>query len=245
MPALRRRHLALVAIAVLIPTASGGSALAAANKPVVVHRGQPSVLSASEIERLAANANLRSIIIFKDQHPEAPARLASAQRVQAVEADQAAVRRELGQLCTNDVKSVHLVNAVAATISQAEVDNLRVNPAVQSVVPDARRTFNPQAQAGASGAAAASGAVVGATVLQQICPADPAVPLLEPEALQVMNVEFQPGTNQPAAHDLADGTGVKVGIIADGFDPNNLDLIRTNGQHVVFDYQDFSGFGND
>src|ERR1700730_5878506 len=105
MPSLRPRHLALLAIAVLIPAASGGSALAAVNKPVVVHRGQPSVLPAAEIERLAANANLRSIIIFKDQHPEAPARLASARRAQAVDADQEAVPSELGQLRTNDVKS--------------------------------------------------------------------------------------------------------------------------------------------
>ena len=50
--------------------------------------------------------------------------------------------------------------------------------------------------------------------------------------------------NVPAAQQIADGTGVKVGIIADGIDPNNPDLIRANGQHVVFDYRDFSGFGN-
>jgi subtilisin family serine protease len=68
--------------------------------------------------------------------------------------------------------------------------------------------------------------------------------MLEPEALQVMNIEFQAGSEQPAAHDIADGTGVKVGIIADGIDPNNPDLIRANGQNVVLDYQDFSGFGN-
>jgi subtilisin family serine protease len=49
--------------------------------------------------------------------------------------------------------------------------------------------------------------------------------------------------NVDAAEQLADGSGVKVGIIADGIDPNNPDLIRANGQHVIFDYQDFSGFG--
>ena len=37
--------------------------------------------------------------------------------------------------------------------------------------------------------------------------------------------------------------GIKVGIVADGIDPNNPDLIRPNGQHVIFDYQDFSGYG--
>ncbi len=49
--------------------------------------------------------------------------------------------------------------------------------------------------------------------------------------------------NVPAAQQIVDGSGVKVGIIADGIDPNNPDLIRTNGQHVIFDYQDFSGYG--
>ena len=50
--------------------------------------------------------------------------------------------------------------------------------------------------------------------------------------------------NVDAAEQIADGTGVKVGIVADGLDPNNPDLIRANGQHVIFDFQDFSGFGN-
>jgi subtilisin family serine protease len=232
-------------MAVLIPAASGGSALAAPNSPIVVHRGQPTALSQADIQRLSASATKRSIVIFKNQHAEAPARVASARRAQAVDTDQAAVRNELSQLNTRDVKSFHLVNALAATLSQAEIDNLATNPDVQAVVPDAVRAFNPQNQPGARGVTGASGAVTGNVTPQQICPPNPAVPLLEPEALQVMNVEFQPGTTgQPAAHDLVDGSGVKVGIIADGLDPNNPDLQR-DGHSIVFDYQDFSGFGND
>ena len=49
--------------------------------------------------------------------------------------------------------------------------------------------------------------------------------------------------NVDAANQIVTGTGIKVGIIADGIDPNNADLIRPGGQHVIFDYQDFSGFG--
>ena len=46
-----------------------------------------------------------------------------------------------------------------------------------------------------------------------------------------------------AANKIVNGAGIKVGIIADGIDPNNPDLIRAGGQHVIFDYRDFSGFG--
>jgi hypothetical protein len=73
--------------------------------------------------------------------------------------------------------------------------------------------------------------------VQQICPSNPSAPLIEPEARDVMNVD--------AAQQIADGTGIKVGILADGIDVNDPDLIRTGGQHVVFDYEDFSGVGTD
>jgi hypothetical protein len=237
---LRPRGLMLVALVVL-PAVMGGSAHATTRQPVF--QGQPSVLSAAEVERLAANANNRSVVILKNQHPEAPPRVASAQRQQAEDADQAPIRGELAQLNSPDVKSFHLVNAVVATLSDAEITRLSSNPTVQAVVPDAVRRFAQPNQSGAAGAAAARGSQPTASQLQQICPQNPAVPLLEPEALQVMNVEFQVGSGQPAAHDLADGTGVKIGIVADGLDPNNPDLQR-NGHRIIFDFQDFSGFGN-
>ena len=47
--------------------------------------------------------------------------------------------------------------------------------------------------------------------------------------------------NVDAANQIADGTGIKVGLIYDGIDPNNPDLIRKDGQHVITDYQSFSG----
>jgi subtilisin family serine protease len=114
------------------------------------------------------------------------------------------------------------------------------------VVPDAFEHFaslgngpggSGPSPAGRAPARSARGAspLVATTGPQQICPSNPAQPLIEPEARTVMNV--------PAAQQIVDGTGVKVGIIADGIDPNNPDLIRANGQHVIFDYQDFSGFG--
>src|SRR5262249_24764465 len=88
-----------------------------------------------------------------------------------------------------------------------------------------------------------AGAAPAAMAAQQICPTDPADPLLEPEALQLMNVEFQDGA-QPGASDLADGSGIKVAFIADGIDINNPDFLR-NGRSIFDAYADFSAEGPD
>jgi hypothetical protein len=72
---------------------------------------------------------------------------------------------------------------------------------------------------------------------------DPADPLLEPEALQLMNVAFQDGA-QPGASDLADGSGVIVAFLADGLDINNPDC-RRNGSSIFSDYADFTTEGPD
>jgi subtilisin family serine protease len=234
------RYLALLASAGLLALGFSGTA-AAAGPPHQVFHGQKSVLSAAQVRRLSADATHRSIIIFKNQLASLPAKGATAkQRIQAAGADQAGVRSELATLHAGHVKSFQIINAISATISAAEIAHLKANPAIRAVVPDARRRFaSLSGGPGAAGAAAARSvhqarsSTAGAA--QQICPANPAQPLIEPEARTVMNVD--------AAEHIADGTGIKVGIIADGIDPNNPDLIRANGQHVIFDYQDFSGFG--
>ena len=222
---------------VLMTPVDAGAQTAARN-------GTAGRLSPADIERLSAAANQRSIILFKNQHPELPPRPeVVSQRAQAVESDQAGIKGELAQLHSKNVTAFHVVNAVAATISKAEAERLSANPAVQAVVPDVQRKSiraDDQATGGSPSAAAAEPAATGQ---QQICPSNPKVPLLEPEALQVMNVENQPGNEKPAAHDIVDGTGIKVAIIGDGLDPTNPDLQR-NGKSIVYDFQDFSGFGN-
>ncbi len=236
----RFRLAALLAAAGLLPLAISGTA-AAAGSPGhhFPFKGTKSVLTAAQVERLAAHATHRSIIIFKNQLSSLPAKGATASlRIQAANAAQAGVLTELKRVHATHVHSFQIINAIAATISTAEVSRLRANPLVRAVVPDALRHF---ASLG-SGAGPIFPAAVrrghhglraGAT--QQICPSNPAQPLIEPEARQVMNVD--------AANQIVNGAGIKVGIIADGIDPNNADLIRANGQHVIFDYEDFSGFG--
>ena len=237
----RFRLIALLAVAVLVPLTAAGIAVAArglhAHKHVVFH-GKRARLSAAQVKRLSAQANKRTIIVFKNQLGRLPATRSNiSARVTAAEAAQAGVRAELTQLHAKNVRSFSIIDAMSATVSAAEVKHLQANPAVQAVEPDVVRHF---ASLG-SGPGPALGALAGksshatSTGPQQVCPSNPAQPLIEPEAREVMNVA--------AAEQLADGTGVKVGIVADGIDPNNLDLIRANGQHVIFDYEDFSGFG--
>jgi len=163
----------------------------------------------------------------------------AATRASTVANDQSGVRGELSQLHARNVKGFKVLNGISATISKAEMSRLRTNPAVQAVVPDlpikAKPVEAPSRRRRRRPAA---------TELQQLCPANPAVPLLEPEPLQLMNVEFQPGSSIAGAHDLVDGTGVKVAWMADGIDINNPDFIR-NGKSIFVDYQDFTTEGTD
>jgi Subtilase family len=245
----RFRLPALIAVAGLISLGFTGTAVAA-HSPAKLIKGESSVLTAAQARRLAAHATDRSIIIFKNQLSSLPMRGVTKQlRVSAASAAQAPVRAELSALHATHVQGFGIINAIAATISPAEAQRLRANPAVRAVVPDTLQHLTPP-QASASGPvvrglaqgqqaqgkqAQRSRAVAVSDAAQQVCPANPAKPLIEPESRTLMNVD--------AAQQIVDGTGIKVAVLADGFDPNNPDLIRPNGQHVVFDYQDFSGQG--
>ncbi len=230
------RASAILAAAGALALAISGPA-SAAGPPGHVFKGTTSTLSAAQVAQLSANATQHSIILFKNQLASTPATPAATNaRIAAANTAQAGVMSELSQVHASHVKSYHIIDAVAATISSAEATRLAANPAVSAVVPDTMRTFaslgsavNPAVPAGVAGTRGSTAAP------QQICPSNPAQPLIEPEARQVMHAD--------AADQIVDGTGVKVGIIADGIDPNNPDLIRANGQHVIFDYEDFSGFG--
>jgi subtilisin family serine protease len=240
--AMRRRSPirlgALLTVAGLLCLGISGTA-AASGTPGHVSAGKKSVLTATEVARLSAGATHRSIIIFKNQLAGLPARASTANaRIRAAIAAQSGVLAELKQVHASHVMSFHIIDAIAATISSAEASYLKSDPAVSAVVPDAMRHFASLGSgAGPISPARAERGHRGQTggAAQQICPANPAQPLIEPEARQVMNVG--------AADQIVNGAGVKVAIIADGIDPDNPDLIRPNGQHVIFDYEDFSGFG--
>ena len=159
---------------------------------------------------------------------------------------ESAVRRSGGTIHY----SYDTVNAFAATVSKAEIAKLRSNPAIASVVPDTivkeptlgvtpgggGAVYNDQPLERKHLSLKAYAKARAADGAQQVCPANPADPIIAPEGLSLTNV--------PQAQALGvDGSGVKVGYAADGIDPNNPDFIRPDGSHVFFDYRDFTGDG--
>ncbi|HWC81985.1 MAG TPA: S8 family serine peptidase [Pseudonocardiaceae bacterium] len=176
------------------------------------------------------------IVVMRAQHPDLKPKTQTQQREQAVTADQSGVLADLRAHGATGIEQFDTVSAVAAKTTPDEVDRLRADPAVAAVVPDrfiplpAQADAAPQQPGGRSNSAA------------QLCPANPAKPLLEPDALSVTNTESA-DPNAPQAHSLATGKGVRVAFLADGLDIDNPDFIRKDGSHVFFDYQDFSGDG--
>ena len=85
----------------------------------------------------ADDGSQRSIILFRNQHPETPAWTATATlRATTIEADQAGVASALARGGARNMRRFHLVNALAATISSDQAAALRARDDVLAVVPD-------------------------------------------------------------------------------------------------------------
>src|SRR5215471_11212556 len=173
------RLTAVLGTAALLPLAASGAAVAA-HAPARVFNGTRSVLTAAQAGRLAAHATHRSIIIFKNQLTGLPARGATASaRVQAANTAQADVMAQLKQVHATHVRGYHIINAISATISTAEISRLKANSAVRAVVPDTMRHF---ASLGSGPGPAFPGAArrghrsAASDPAQQICPSNPANP---------------------------------------------------------------------
>jgi hypothetical protein len=211
-------------------------------------------LTPAQIQQFEEGADTDVIVILRDQMPGVAAtRSSMAARASALAAAQTPILSELQQAGAGKVRSFGLINALATRVSKAEVARLAAHPLVKAVVPDMpiRAITHSKAalSAGSTSAAAANNLRQAATpdAVNSLCPADPASPLLEPEALQLTRTAFSdPAT--PQAHRVLDGNGkpvtgigVKVAFLADGLDPNLPGFTRADGTSVFFDYQDFSG----
>jgi hypothetical protein len=178
------------------------------------------------------------IIVFKNQVtsvPDTPADAAA--RTAAVRSAQSGVLAQLAATHARNVKSVSLVNAIAATVSPAAAHSLAANSAVREVIPDL-----PIPVAANPPVRPATRTSAGLKPLRNACTPRNKVQL-DPEAIENIHAATQSGTGDSAQALGYTGAGVKVGFIADGLDINNQDFIRANGKHVFVDYQDFSGTG--
>jgi hypothetical protein len=235
------RHTRLLrGIAVTLPVALLAlSATAEAQAGQVGRAGHQS--AASPTAKLSTKVTDRVIIVFKNQFTRIPDTVRNrATRRADVTSDQRAVLAQLAKTHAKDIKSFSLVNAVSATVSPAEAQGLRTNPAVKEVIPDLPIPL----ATGASVTHKTHKAAAGITPLPGACRANGKVQL-DPEAIENIHAATQSGKGDSAQALGYTGAGVKVAFIADGLDINNPDFIRANGKHVFVDYQDFSGTGTD
>jgi hypothetical protein len=235
------RHTRLLrGIAVTLPVALLAlSATAEAQAGQVGRAGHQS--TAGLTAKLSTKVTDKVIIVFKDQFTSIPDTIRNeAVRRTDVTSDQRAVLAQLAKTHARNIKSFSLVNAASATVSPAEAQDLRTNPAVKEVIPDLPIPL----ATGASVTHKAHGAAAGITPLRGACRAKGKVQL-DPEAIENIHAATQSGKGDSAQALGYTGAGVKVAFIADGVDINNPDFIRANGKHVFVDYQDFSGTGTD
>jgi len=244
----------VIAFAVVAATAGIGSA----GMPLKT-AGWSSHLTGDQVRFLAANADQRVIVLLRDQHTGLAGAPGEARRAQAFAADRAPIVAQLRQLNAPRLVTFHTLNAVATTVSAAEAANLRSNPAVLAVGPDvvvkgpspdasllpgATRASAPSAKTLSSrGAISSSKAAVSGSAL---C-GSASAPLLEPQALHLINVDNRTHatgslTSGPkSAHSLGyTGAGVNIAVFPDGMDPNLPDFQR-NGHSAITDYRDFTG----
>ena len=175
-------------------------------------------------------------MVLRNQHGH----MTMAAHASANHSSQAPLLAHARSVGARNLHGFGLINAVSATVTPAQAAKLAADPSVAHIFPDLPVTAGPSEKQQIS--TAAKGAKPSASTLSQICPANPAKPLLEPEALQLTHTAFM-DSSTPQAQNIVTGAGVTVGFIADGLDINNPDFIRPNGQHVFTDYQDFSGDG--
>jgi hypothetical protein len=213
--------------------------------------GWSSHLTTDQVRFLSANADQRVIILLRNQHRALTGPGDLARRAHAFAADRRPIVAQLRQLHVPRLVTYRTVNAVATTVSSAEAANLRHDPAVLAVDPDAV-VKGPSTDAGllpgATRAPAPIRSASSAAGHSAVCGTANA-PLLEPEALHLINADNRTNADSPmtsgppSAHSLGyTGAGVSIAVFPDGMDPNLPDFQR-NGVSAVTDYQDFSGEG--
>ena len=194
--------------------------------------------------RAAKTVSKNVIVVLKNQHSSLKPKRGvgnNRERARVIASDQSHVVAAARKLGATRIRQFNVVNAFSATLSTSKIAQLSQDSNVAAIVPDLPIT---RPDASADHGSAKKNDNEGGIPTSTYCSTDPKQPRLEPEALQTMHVAYD-DSRKPSAAKLEDGSGVKVGWIADGLDINNPDFIRANGAHVFVDYQDFSGDGLD
>ena len=211
--------------------------------------GGLSTAAGSGGQRASAVAPRSVVVVLRDQFRATPdTAVHAAARSADVAGAQATLLRSVAAAGGTVTRRYHLLDAFAATVSPGEQAALARDPAVSAVYPNVTfRVAEPQPVS----ASMALGSVVAAplTAAPQtgsvVC-GTAADPLLEPEALQLTHTAPSTLNGSTAGYETSTGVtgaGVKVGVITDGLDPNNPDLMR-NGSSIVTEV-DFTGEGVD
>ena len=244
----RRLALAVTSLVAAL-AAAGGVAIASSS-----HHPRRGMSLAQVVAHQGSSGRSRVIVVLRNQFRSLPA---SKSHIGARRAALAGAQQPLESSVRKSGGTVHysydVLNAFAATTSKAEIAKLRSNPAVAEVLPDTLVKDPAQGGATAGGLAYSDKPMTRrarvrpmslkaykrarvADGAQQVCPANPANPIIAPEGMNLINA--------PQARALGvDGAGVKVAFVAEGIDVDNPDLTRPNSKPVIVDYRDFSGDG--
>ena len=247
---VRARTVSAVLAAATVPALVAGTSLMTATAPAAasVHSSLSGPMTPALASQLSRNVNQHVIVILKSQLPAARVGTrASMIRSGAIARMQQPVIRELRTVHATHIKAYQLVNSFAATVSKGEVARLKANPAVREVIPDVTLQMGQPASAArptVKKAAAKRASTASTSLTPDVIPgACSSKPQLDPEGLSLTHTDSD-NPFEPTARSLGiTGAGVKVGWIADGVDPNNVNFIRANGTSAFADYQDFTGDG--
>lgn len=253
----RRRKLLGAALALALPTAlalSGGTLARAAST-------QPAAAPVAPAFDGAAGGG-KVIVVLKQQQAGMNLRTQARQRIAAARADQAPLLTSIRSHGGTGVTQLAAPDAVAATVSAAEVARLRASPAVAEVVSDpgiqvsqvhteaappasSVHVSTRPASSGQSGhgSSPATIAPLRTHVIPKSCPSRP---VQEPEAVADIHASDGNPNAPDEANSIATGKGVIIANEGMNALAGNPDLQRADGSHVVINAPDYTAdAGND
>ncbi len=180
------------------------------------------------------------IVVLRNQHPGMSLRAQASQLRADSLADQASVVSSIRASHGTSVLQLTVPNSVAATLSAAEVSDLRHDPAVARIIPDVPLRVAPASPASTplvKNVARPGGP--GA----RTCPFNPGAalrPLEEPEA----DSDIHASDGNPSAPDMGNSIATGTGVVVANEGMNELagnpNFTRPDGSHVVIDAPDYT-----